>query len=164
MKYTIYADGLCEPNPGKASWGFSVYNGTELLHCKSGFMGDNNTNNMAEYRAVIEALVYCHEDDENEYEILTDSQLVVKQLNGEWQVKSEKLWSWYDNAKDLMVDHATIGWVKGIDNRADELTRLAYAEATGLYPHPRTKGDYRVKFTPVSELPELNKKWLEPPF
>lgn len=168
MNYTIYCDGICEPNPGKAAWGFSVYDAAdELLVAQHGFMGDKHTNNESEYRAMIEALVYAHEDDSNQYEILTDSQLVVKQLNGEWQVKSEKLRSWYDNAKDLLIDcpHITIGWVKGTDNRADDLTRLAYAEATGLYPHPREKGQYQVKFTPVSEMPEVFKKHLlEPPF
>lgn len=168
MKFTIYADGLCEPNPSsKASWGFSVYDGDKLIHANNGFMSGDETNNTAEYRAVIEAIVYAHEDDSNQYEILTDSQLVVKQLNGEWQVKSEKLRSWYDNAKDLLIDcpHITIGWVKGTENRADDLTRLAYAEATGLYPHPREKGQYQVKFTPVSEMPEVFKKHLlEPPF
>lgn len=166
MKFTIYADGLCEPNPGKASWGYAVYHEGALLTAKNGFMGDGKTNNQAEYMAVIEALVYCHEDDDNEYEILTDSQLVVNQLNGLWQVKSDSIRSWYDNAKDLIESHVTIGFVKGIDNRADELTRLAYAEATGLYPHPREKGQYKVKFTPVSEMPELFKRHLiyEPPF
>lgn len=155
MRYTIYADGICEPNPGKGAWGFSVYDAEgELVTAQHGFMSENETNNTAEYRAIIEALVYCHEDDTNDYEILTDSQLVVKQLNGEWQVKSDRIRSWYDNAKDLMESHVTIGWVKGTDNRADDLTRLAYAEATGLYPHPREKGSYHVKFTPVSEMPE----------
>ena len=89
----------------------------------------------------------------------------VQALRDEWQVKSESLRVWYDKAKDLIEPHVTIEWVKGSENRADELTRLAYAEATGLYPHPRVKGDYHVKFTPVSELPEVFKKHLyEPPF
>jgi ribonuclease HI len=125
-------------------------------------MVGEQTNNTAEYAGIIEALVYCHEDDSNDYLILTDSQLAVKQLNGEWKVKSEKLRSWYDNAKDLIEPHVTIGWVKGSENKADGLTRLAYAEATGLYPHPRSKSDYRVKFTPVSELPELFKEYILP--
>lgn len=165
MKYTIYADGLAEANPGHATWGFAVYEGDYLITAKNGYIGDNFSNNVAEYCAVIEALVYAHEDDENQYEILTDSQLVVKQLNGEWQVKSDNIRSWYDNAKDLIEPHVTIGWVKGSENKADDLTRLAYAEATGLYPHPREKGSYKVKFTPVSEMPELFKHHLyEPPF
>lgn len=162
MKYTIYTDGLCEPNPGKATWGFVVYDAAdELVTSCQGVMVGTQTNNTAEYMAVIEALVYAHEDDSNDYEILTDSQLVVKQLNGAWQVKSDKLRSWYDNAKNLIEPHVTIGWVQGSDNKADGLTRLAYAEATGLYPHPRTKGEHRVKFTPIDELPDLFKDYLQ---
>ncbi len=167
MKYVIYCDGLCEPNPSdKASWGYVVYDAScELVVARSGVMVGQQTNNTAEYAAIIEALVYCHEDDSNDYLILTDSQLAVKQLNGEWKVKSDKLRSWYDNAKDLIEPHVTIGWVKGTENKADGLTRLAYAEATGLYPHPRSKSDYHVKFTPVSEMPELFKEYLHnPPF
>lgn len=163
MKYTIYTDALCEPNPSdKATWAFVVYDAEdELVTSCQGAMVGSQTNNTAEYAAMIEALTYAHEDDSNDYEILTDSQLVVKQLSGEWQVKSENLRSWYDNAKDLIEPHITIGWVRGSENKADGLTRLAYAEATGLYPHPRTKSDYRVKFTPVNELPDLFKEHLD---
>ena len=165
MKYTIYTDGLCEPNNGspngKATWGFSVYDGDKLVYANNGAMVGEQTNNTAEYAAMIGGLTYASADKENEYEILTDSLLVVNQLNGRWLVKSDRLQSWYDNAKDLIEPHVTIGWVQGSDNKADGLTRLAYAEATGLYPHPRTKGEHRVKFTPIDELPDLFKDYLQ---
>jgi len=170
MKYTIYTDGLCEPNNGspngKATWGFSVYDGDKLVYANNGAMVGEQTNNTAEYAAMIGGLTYASADKENEYEILTDSLLVVNQLNGRWLVKSDRLQSWYDNAKDLIEPHITIGWVKGSENKADELTRLAYAEKWGVYPHPREKGSWKVKFTPVSELPELFKEHLlyEVPF
>jgi len=147
MKYTIYADGLAEPtNPGVATWGYIVFDedGNEI-HSDSGLTGMNHTNNAAEYHSVIEALVYCHEMDTDEFLILSDSQLVVKQLNGEWAVKSDNIRSWYDNAKDLIEPHVKIAWVKGVDNKADELTRLAYEKQTGLYPLPRTKGEWKAK-------------------
>lgn len=160
MKYTIYCDGITEPNPGRGAWAFAVYDEDELIHAKSAYMGDNVTNNMAEYAAMIEALVWAHELENDEVTILSDSQLVVNQLNGVWQVKSEKLQSWYDNAKDLIEPHVTIGWVKGADNRADEATRLAYAQGTGFYPHPREKGEQHVKMTPVSEMPNIMERHL----
>lgn len=142
MKYTIYTDGLTEPNPGKSAWAFIVYDndGNEVAQ-QSEFMGNNFTNNAAEYRAVIEALVWCHEKDTDEFLILSDSRLVVNQLNGEWQVKSNSIRSWYDNANDLIEPHVQIAWVKGTENKADELTRLAYEKETGLYPMPRTNGE-----------------------
>lgn len=146
MNYTIYADGLCEPNPGVGTWAFIAFDSTGREIAKdSGSAGAGVTNNVAEYRAVIEALVWCHEMDTDSVLILTDSQLVVNQLNGSWQVKSENIRSWYDNAKDLIEPHVKIEWVKGVDNKADELTRTAYEKETGLYPMPHTKGDWKAK-------------------
>lgn len=146
MKYTIYCDGICEPtNPGKGAWAFVVFNDQDSeIVANYDYAGTNRTNNEMEYLAVIEALVWCHEMDGDEFEILTDSQLVVKQLNGEWQVKSDKLRSWFDNAFDLMQPNVKIGWVSGIENRADELTRVAYEKGTGLWPMPRKKGEWKV--------------------
>ena len=156
MKYLIHCDGITEPNPGKGAWAFIVFDGFgKEVTSKTGWMGDGVTNNETEYRAVIEALVWCHELDEDEFLIQTDSQLVVKQLSGEWQVHNPRVRSWYDNAKDLIEPHIQIEWIPGKDNRADELTRLAYMNETGLYPHPRTKTDFRVKFTPAREMPEI---------
>lgn len=156
MKYLIHCDGIAEPNPGHGAWAFIVFDGTgQEVASKSGYIGSNVTNNVAEYRAVIEALVWCHELDEDECLIQTDSQLVVNQLNGSWQVKSDNLRSWYDNAKDLLEPHVRIEWVKGSDNKADELTRQEYMKATNLYPHPREKGQYKVKFTPARDMPKV---------
>lgn len=147
MKYEIHTDGLTEPNPGPSSWAYIVFDqfGDEV-HRESGMMVRNSTNNETEYRAMIEALVWAHERDEDEITIYSDSQLVVKQLNGEWQVKSDKIRSWYDNAKDLIEPHVNIDWIKGTDNQADLLTRCQYEESTGLYPMPRTsKGQWKAE-------------------
>lgn len=154
MKYTIYTDGICEPNPGKGAWAFVVFNDEDLeIVAKYDYAGDNRTNNQMEYLSMIEALVWCHEMDDDEFLIYSDSQLVVNQLNGRWQVKSDNVRSWFDNAFDLIQLNVRIEWVKGSENRADELTREAYVKGTGLYPHPREKGSYKVKFTPVKDLP-----------
>lgn len=141
MKYEIHCDGLTEPNPGPGSWAFIVFDEFgEEVESQSGMMPQNPcTNNQTEYRAMIEALVWAHERDEDEVVIYSDSQLVVKQLNGEWQVASDNIRSWYDNANDLIEPHVKIAWIPGKDNQADELTRMVYEAATGLYPMPRSK-------------------------
>ncbi len=148
MKYEIHCDGLTEPNPGTSAWAYIVFDrfGDEV-HRESGMMPQKDaTNNMCEYRAMIEALVWAHELDEDEITIYSDSQLVVNQLNGLWEVKAPKLRSWYDNAFDLIEPHVKIEWIKGTDNQADELTRLEYEKATGLYPKPRTtKGQWKAE-------------------
>ena len=94
--------------------------------------------------AVTEALRFA-QTAQAQCRIFTDSQLVVNQLNGSWQVKSDNIRSWYEEAKDLIEPHVIIEWVKGIYNKADELTRTAFERATGWYPLPRTKGQYKAK-------------------
>jgi len=143
MRYEIHCDGLTEPNPGRGSWAFIVFNGLgDKVFQVSGMMVGGVTNNQSEYRSMIEALVWAHEKENDEIIIYSDSQLVVNQLNGSWQVKSDSIRSWYDNAKDLMESHVKIEWIKGLDNQADELTRLAYEKEMGLYPLPRQKGQF----------------------
>lgn len=144
MKYTIHADGICEPNPGKGAWAFVVFNDEDSqIVAKYDYAGDDRTNNQMEYLAVIEALVWCHEMDDDEFVIYSDSMLVVNQLNGRWDVKSDNVRSWFDNAFDLIQPNVQIKWVKGSENRADELTRVAYEKGTGLYPEPRQKGQWK---------------------
>ena len=156
MKYKIYCDGIAEDNPGHAAWAFIVFNDQDdEIISKFDYIGNNVTNNVADYRSVIEALAWCHEMDDDEFLILSDSQLVVNQLNGRWQVKSDNLKSWFDNAFDLIQPNVQIAWVKGTDNKADELTRLAYMGATGLYPHPREKGERFVKMTPARDIEQI---------
>ena len=92
----VYADGRCE------SWIFSAYR-HEL------------TNNEAEYIAMIHALISCTHGDT----ILSDSLLVVNQLNGSYQVKKETLRHLYDIAKRLLAKkEAKIEYVKREQNKA----------------------------------------------
>ena len=139
MKYEIHADGICEPNPGLGAWAFVVFdeNGKQL-DAQYRFVGEGETNNTAEYRAVIEALVWSHELDQDEVVIKTDSMLVVNQLNGQWNV-SDKRRSWWDNARDLIEPHVRIEWIAGTENKADYFTRRAYQIGTGIWPQPRVK-------------------------
>jgi ribonuclease HI len=89
--YIIYIDGASRGNPGHASYGFAVLNPSgKVLHCGSGYIGIR-TNNVAEYTALLEALRFVLANDIHSVEIRSDSELVVKQLNGEYKVKSEHL-------------------------------------------------------------------------
>ena len=51
----------------------------------------NLTNNQAEYRAIIMALKYCARNRKYMIEIISDSKLVIHQLNHEWHIKDEKM-------------------------------------------------------------------------
>ena len=81
----IYADGCCEPsNPGGyACWGWVAAEGGQEIASGSGCIGHgpSMTNNLAEYRAVIEALRWAYKQGVQGVAVKTDSQLVVKQVN-----------------------------------------------------------------------------------
>ena len=90
-KLVIYTDGACRGNPGPASIGIVICkeSGTIVKEYK-GFIG-NATNNIAEYRALIKALELASDFSVTRVECFSDSELMVKQLNGAYRVKNEKL-------------------------------------------------------------------------
>ncbi len=94
MDIVIYTDGAARGNPGESASGYAVYDsGGRLIHKEAVYNGIN-TNNYAEYNAIIGALVWCKRNmggrDVN-IRLFSDSQLVVRQLNGEYRVRSERM-------------------------------------------------------------------------
>lgn len=92
MKLTVFTDGGSRGNPGPAAYGFSITkeSGEEIAGIGK-YIG-TNTNNVAEYSAVIEALqwVLAHREslgDISGINFFMDSELICKQLNGEYKVK-----------------------------------------------------------------------------
>jgi ribonuclease HI len=87
----IYADGACRGNPGPMAIGASIQtrDGIEL-DTVSAFLGEG-TNNEAEYHAAIAGVSKALEHGSDEIDLCMDSQLVVKQLTGEFQVRKEEL-------------------------------------------------------------------------
>lgn len=108
--YTLTFDGGADPNPGKAygSYHIKTRKGRERLESRIQF-GDNMTNNQAEYLALInglEDLVRTIEKAGKSPQIYSvdvwgDSQLVIKQLRGEWKVKDDKIVPLVERARDL---------------------------------------------------------------
>ncbi|MCB1221064.1 MAG: 2-C-methyl-D-erythritol 2,4-cyclodiphosphate synthase [Planctomycetales bacterium] len=89
----VYSDGASRGNPGKAATGFVVMDGAGLLVHEGGTRLEDCTNNQAEYRAIIEALEWVERELGHDFhlECRLDSELVVKQLKGEYKVKKEEL-------------------------------------------------------------------------
>ncbi len=86
-----YVDGASSGNPGPAGIGIVIYNEKEeLLTQISEFIGQT-TNNVAEYRAVIKTLEYAVSQNTKNLTIFSDSELIVKQLNGEYLIKNTVL-------------------------------------------------------------------------
>lgn len=91
---TIYTDGAARGNPGHSASGYSTYmNGKQIA--KGAKYNGKATNNFAEYNAVILALEWCIKNvkghDKCAVGVYSDSELVVRQLNGLYKVKSEPM-------------------------------------------------------------------------
>ena len=135
---TAYFDGLCEPiNPGGvATYGFVIYSGSGIKVSYGygvtavGYKGDYATNNVAEYSGAIEALKELRRLEAKQPILRGDSRLVVKQLRGEWRVRSLKLKPLYLRAKELVEELNTLlEWIPRERNEeADRLSRLAFKE------------------------------------
>ncbi len=99
----IYCDGGSRGNPGEAAYGFVVFNVHKEQIYSEGKRVGINTNNYAEYSAVVNALKYVStlEKKPSTINFFLDSMLVVEQLSGKWKVKSESLRDLYHTVKTL---------------------------------------------------------------
>ena len=88
----IYCDGGARGNPGPAAYSFIVVENEKVVYKKSRFLG-RRTNNFAEYSGVLAALEWLIKKSAglDNVPIFLDSPLAVKQLNGEYKVKSSNL-------------------------------------------------------------------------
>lgn len=104
MNYKLYTDGGSRGNPGPAGIGFILFDSDDnLIWSESKYLG-KATNNMAEYKALEEGLNYVFKKVQD-VEVLTcylDSELVVKQLNGEYKVKNQDLKPLFDKISVLI--------------------------------------------------------------
>ena len=98
---TVYTDGACSGNPGPGAIGVVVLdeNGQEVGTCKE-CIGET-TNNRAEYKAVIRGLELAAGICRRKVICCSDSELVVKQLNGRYRVKNTSLRILYENVVKL---------------------------------------------------------------
>jgi ribonuclease HI len=98
----LYTDGAARGNPGPAGAGAVILNPDGHVVAKIGkFLGDS-TNNVAEYMGLILGLKRAKAMGIKELEVYADSELLVKQLLGEYQVKAEHLRPLHDEAKALL--------------------------------------------------------------
>lgn len=151
-KIAVYFDGLCEPvNPGGiATYGFAIYVDGRLVHSEGGFigagyLGDDVTNNVAEYTALIKALEWLLENGYSGGELVVrgDSQLAIRQLKGEYAVRSPRIAPLYRRVVSLLNRFRDVQfeWVPRQMNReADSMSRRAYLAF--VREHPEALGKY----------------------
>jgi len=97
----IFTDGAAEPNPGPAAIGVIIKDKQGRLITSISQRIGRATNNQAEYRAIIAALEHAITLGANQVEIHSDSELVVRQVNGEYRVKKVTLKPLYQQVKQL---------------------------------------------------------------
>ena len=103
-KVNLVTDGGSRGNPGPSSIGIYITDksGNELYSFAKCI--GNGTNNRAEYRALIKGLKLCRKLPRHQVSCLSDSKLVINQLNGIYQVKNPKMKKYYLKVKALEAD------------------------------------------------------------
>ena len=101
MKAKLSTDGGARGNPGPAAYGYvlETEDGT-VLDARGETIG-TATNNVAEYRGLLAGFEAALERGVEEVEVISDSELVVKQMRGEYKVKNETLRELVDEAHAL---------------------------------------------------------------
>ncbi|HHW19660.1 ribonuclease HI family protein [Thermodesulfovibrio thiophilus] len=100
MKAKIYCDGASRGNPGDAGIGCLIILDNKKIEI-SEYIG-KTTNNVAEYTALIRGLEEALKERAEEIEIISDSELLVRQINGIYKVKNKKLIPLYERVKELL--------------------------------------------------------------
>lgn len=100
-KTEVYVDGAARGNPGEAGIGVVIKEGHRVLLEVGAYIG-KATNNIAEYMALIRGLEEALLLKKKDVKVTSDSELMVKQINGEYKVKNEGLLPLYLHAKELI--------------------------------------------------------------
>ena len=110
MKARLFTDGGARGNPGPAAYGFVLENDEGTVLAAHGEAIGVATNNVAEYSALLAGLERAAELGVDELEVVSDSELMVKQMTGVYRVKNEAL-------RDLSLEAS---------RRARRLPRVTY--------------------------------------
>lgn len=129
---TAYTDGGARGNPGPAGYGAHIVDeqGHVLAELK-GALG-MTTNNVAEYQGLLAALAWAVASGHRHVLVRADSELLVKQMRGEYRVKNEGLQPLHGRAMQLVAQLASVRFehVRREHNKfADRLANLAMDEA-----------------------------------
>ncbi len=128
----IYIDGASKGNPGPAGVGVVIAQDGQTIKNISVYLGDQ-TNNFAEYAALIFGLQEALVLRANVARVYTDSQLLFRQINSEYKIKSSNLIGLHQQARHLLsaFDHVEIKYIPREENGgADKLAKKAIKSRT----------------------------------
>ncbi len=124
MPYQIYSDGASRGNPGPAGIGAVILDEKgKTLHEIAKYIGET-TNNVAEYEALLAALEYCVKKKISPVEILADSQLLIRQMAGEYKVKHPNIIPLHQKARKYLAHLTVVGFKhvpRELNKAADKL-------------------------------------------
>jgi ribonuclease HI len=145
-----HSDGGARGNPGPAGYGVVIKdNHGKKVAALSEYLG-HQTNNFAEYQGLIAALEYALEHGPKALKLISDSELMVKQVKGIYKVKNATLQDLHARAKQLIaklewfsIDHA----MREHNQEADQLANAAMDKGMGrssatLSPVPPAKQEF----------------------
>lgn len=132
-----HTDGGARGNPGPSGYGVAIRDAQgNKVASLSQFLG-TQTNNFAEYQALIAALEYALKHDHKALKVISDSELLVRQIKGIYKVKEPTLRDLHRRAKELIsqlewfqIDHV----LRGQNREADELANAAMDKGSGRTP------------------------------
>lgn len=133
-RFRLEFDGVSRGNPGHAGGAAFLYkiekNGgyKDCVWFDSEYLGSNKTSNQAEYSALIIGLKQCVERRVPNLEICGDSELVIRQLTGQYQVNHKKLIPLHRTASELINSlqcQPALKWIPREENKsADQIANL----------------------------------------
>jgi ribonuclease HI len=132
-----HSDGGARGNPGPAGYGVVIKDETgKKVAALSEYLG-HQTNNFAEYQGLIAALEYANTHGPRALKLISDSELLVRQIKGIYKVKNAVLQDLHARAKELIakMDWFSIGHALREHNQeADRLANEAMDKGTGRSP------------------------------
>lgn len=127
----LYSDGAARGNPGLAGAGAVLVEPSGQVVDRIGKFLGSQTNNFAEYMGLILGLKRAQELGVREVEVFADSELMIRQLGGRYQVKSASLRPLYEEALKLLNDFERVKLVhvpREMNRAADEMSNRAIEE------------------------------------
>ncbi|HEV2711356.1 MAG TPA: ribonuclease HI family protein [Edaphobacter sp.] len=158
---SAHCDGGARGNPGPAGYGAQVCDSTgQVIAELSEFLGIR-TNNYAEYSGLLGCLQYALDHHHSRLRVVSDSELMVKQIQGKYQVKSPDLKPLYEEAKRRIaklekfeISHALRHKNKDADRLANEAMDCGMNRSPAKIPVTPKPGAPRPALEDVGEAPQ----------
>jgi len=132
--FVVQVDGAARGNPGPAGAGILISRDCRLVEGIAQYLGASLTNNQAEYNALILGLTRVQELGAEKVEVRSDSELMVRQMRGEYRVKNQALAGLFERARRLAAGFQSFNIAhvrRELNGDADRLANRAIDEFSG---------------------------------